>query len=66
MFSPQQRRVLANSRVRFLGTDEKGRPVVEGEFGIPQQTRRWALLRSGDPADIVGKVTPPTDPNMPF
>jgi hypothetical protein len=57
--TPQQRRVVDTPGVRYLGRDEKGRPVVEGLSGIPQQMRRWALARSGDPLDIRGTVTPP-------
>jgi hypothetical protein len=54
--SVQQRLVLASPRVRLLGVDAKGRPVVEAPVGIPQQVRRWAVLRSGDPADVTEPV----------
>ncbi len=56
-FSAQQRRVLNTKGVTLLGVDEKGRPVVEAQLGIPNQLRRWALLRSGDPADVTGEIT---------
>lgn len=55
--SAQQRRVLATEGLTYLGTDARERPVVEGLVGIPQQARTWAVLRSGDPADVVQPVS---------
>ena len=57
MFTPAQKRVLNTPGVHYLGRDEKGRPVVEQMAGIPQQLRRWALLKTGEPADVTGEVT---------
>jgi hypothetical protein len=57
----QQRRVLDTPRVKLLGYDEAGKPVVEGMTGIPHQLRRWALKADGDPLDITGKVSNPLD-----
>lgn len=54
--SAAQRRVLMTDGVEMLGWDEKGRPVVRAESGIPKQMRTWAILRNGDPADITGEV----------
>lgn len=56
--SAQQRRVLETKGVTLLGHDEAGRPVVEAMTGIPQQLRRWAVKRDGDPIEIKGNVTP--------
>lgn len=55
--SAQQRRVINMPGVALLGQDEKGRPVVQQMSGIPQQLRTWAILRSGDPTDVTGRVT---------
>jgi hypothetical protein len=60
-FTKQQRRVLDTPRVKLLGYDEAGKPVVEGLTGIPHQLRRWALKTDGDPLDITGKVTNPVN-----
>lgn len=57
--STAQARVLNTEGVTLLGYDEAGRPVAQGESGIPKQTRTWALLRNGDPTDIQGEVTTP-------
>jgi hypothetical protein len=56
--SAQQRRVIDNPNVHLVGFDARRRPVVRALSGIPQQWRRWALLRNGDPADITEPVTP--------
>jgi hypothetical protein len=50
------RRVLDTEGVTHVGWDENNRPVVEKMVGIPQQLRRWAVKRDGDPADIKGHV----------
>jgi hypothetical protein len=57
-----QRRVMETDGIQLLGYDERNRPVVQGETGIPKQIRVWALLASGDPADVTGRVTPPVEP----
>lgn len=55
--SPQQRRVLDAEGVTYIGTDAKGRPVVEAPpWWRPNALPAWALLRSGDPADVVQPV----------
>jgi hypothetical protein len=56
--SLSQRQVLRLPDVSWVGTDARGRPVVEARVGIPQRLQRWALLRSGDPADVTEPVTP--------
>lgn len=60
----QQRRVLEHDTTTFLGWDENGRPCVEAMTGIPYRLQRWAVLRSGDPADIVGTITAPQEEPM--
>lgn len=55
--TPAQRRVITTEGVHLIGWDEKSRPVVEGMFGIPNQLRRWAILRNGDPTDVTGEVS---------
>jgi hypothetical protein len=57
-WSAAQRRVIHTGGIDLVGVDEAGRPVVSGDVGIPQQRRTWAVLQSGDPADVKGKVTP--------
>lgn len=56
--SPAQRRVIETPGVTLEGYDASGRPVVTQMAGIPQQLRRWALLRSGDPTDVEEPVSP--------
>ncbi len=57
--SAQQRRVVEQSTL--VGFDARDRPVVEKLVGIPGQLRRWAVLRSGDPADITEPVDTPKE-----
>lgn len=45
-----------DSEARIMGLDAKLRPVIKARAGIPQTTRKWALLRNGDPTDP-GKIT---------
>jgi hypothetical protein len=55
--SPAQRRVLNIDGVRLEGWDAKNRPVVSAMLGIPNQLRRWAILRSGEPTNVTEPVT---------
>lgn len=57
--SAPQCRVLATDGPpwpTYLGTDAKGRPVVEALVGIPNTLRTWAVLRNGDPTDVTQPV----------
>lgn len=57
--SAQQCRVLGSDGplyLTYLGTDAKGRPVVEALVGIPNALRTWAVLRNGDPTDVTQPV----------
>lgn len=56
--SPAQRRIIETPDVTLEGFDANGRPVVSQMAGIPQQLRRWALLKTGDPTDIKEPVGP--------
>jgi hypothetical protein len=59
--STQQRQVIAADliaadHIRFMGFDERGRPVVKGKLGIVGPVATWALKRDGDPIDVTGRV----------
>lgn len=58
MTTPQQRLVLDNPQVTLVGTDARGRPVVEAMVGIPNSLHRWSVKRDGDPTDVSEPVTP--------
>ena len=48
--------MISKPTARYVGRDARNRPVVERlEFG---KWRRWAIARSGDPADITDPVRP--------
>lgn len=42
----------------LIGYDEKNRPVVEQKDRYNAKPHRWALSRTGEPLDVVGKVKP--------
>ena len=60
-FTRQQRLVLDQDRIQLVGIDAKNRPVVEYQHNDGKEDR-WALLQSGDPADIAEPVEPVAEP----
>jgi pantothenate kinase-related protein Tda10 len=54
--SKAQSRVVSMDGVTLEGWDAKNRPVVSAMLGIPNQLRRWAIKRDGDPTDVTDPV----------
>jgi hypothetical protein len=59
--SQAQREALRNllatdPDARLEGLDQRQRIVVNAKSGFPRQSRRYALMRNGDPAAVSGRL----------
>lgn len=52
------RNVLASDADAFVeGLDQRQRIVVKAKLGFPRKSRRFALMRNGDPAAVSGRLS---------
>lgn len=56
-----QKLVTERPDIEHLGTDARGRPVVRGPKPLSDTLETWALLKNGDPTDVIEPVVVETE-----